>query len=184
MIFGEKTRFAIECIVGPRHPKYAFGNICFWAANCRLGNYEQTIILWPAVSFISGTLRFSGHRYNSWISKANSIQTLEFIKDILSEIYSTLNQTEALQKIKENRECYQKFRVSPDVSEAFDGEFAILLDQNDRELLIWQDYETRKINEVQLATGEYEAVVQSFLDWILPYISHEPVVQRDDHLDV
>jgi len=91
-------------------------------------------------------------------------------EQVLTIVYEALygNATDETtnQEIHQRWEHYSKFCICPNGCEAFDGELAILLEHQGGEKFIWRDYEDRKVYETMLKSGEYEAVIQLFLNWI------------------
>jgi hypothetical protein len=63
----------------------------------------------------------------------------------------------------DNKIDYQKFSIFTNFSECFDGEIAFLVENDYEEKLIWQDFKSKMIQEISLAKGTYQSVVESLI---------------------
>ncbi len=70
-----------------------------------------------------------------------------------------------LSKIVELEEKYLPFNICTNFGESFDGESVFLIELNQMEKFIWQNIQSKKIQEINLTNGTYEKVVKSLLDW-------------------
>ncbi|BAY07539.1 Imm42 family immunity protein [Calothrix sp. NIES-2098] len=170
MIFGLQQRFAIESELDSSTPQYLFGKICLWSSSMRLGNYDQVVLLPPVANFFQKTLRFQGKRTDQLLSTSSAGEVLNTIRSIL---YRNLEYEGFIQQNFQQRKRYEKFCICPNGSEAFDGEFAVLIESSEGERFIWEDFKTKNIHEIMLASAEYETVIQAFLDWIHPLINYD-----------
>lgn len=168
-VFGSKTSFAIETAATkpadlPARRGIVFGHICFWAAGLRVGDYEQSVVLGAPASMLGAKLAFQGGRKDDLVDGKSK-------EDALALIHAALYELESEGEEKTYAECirllerFEKFDICTNSSEAFDGIFAVLVDTNDGSRFIWQDYETRDVQEVSLAVGEYEDALRCFLNW-------------------
>ena len=129
-----------------------------------LGDYEQLVVLGAPASILGDKLAFQGQRKDDLIDGKSKEETLALIHGAL---YGPDPEGEE----KTYAECvrlwesFRKFDICTNSSEALDGIFAILVDSNDGSRFIWQDYETRDVQEVSLAAGEYEDALRAFLSW-------------------
>ena len=158
MIFGLKTRFAVESEVNELETEYVFGQICFWANDRRLGDYEQRVLLQPIADYLRETLDHQGQRSSELLSGLTSEQ-------VLDRVYTALY-GEVTENSGQQWQQYQKFCICPNGCEAFDGEVAVLLEDAEGERWIWRDFFDKKVYEMRLNRDEYEATVEAFLDWL------------------
>src|SRR5215475_3800822 len=148
MIFGSKTRFAVESAVHEPVSNYGFGQICFWANDKQLGAYEQTIILNSISDFLRGTRRFQGQRHDTTLLSLPPEKALDVV---YSALYGDPERGTSDHDIHEQWRRYSKFCICPNGCEAFDGELAILLEgPQGEERFIWRELSTKSVYEIRL----------------------------------
>ena len=176
MIFGNPQKFAIECVLDKREtdsPQYSFGHIAIWAKEFMLGDFLLPVLLNTPALFFKESLNYCGQRRDETFTGMEAAQVWEFLDTVLySDSYeSSLNPDEL-------EETYRKFCICPGFSEAFDGEIAFLLEEDDEERFIWQDATSQAIQEVRLRPATYKSVVESFLSWYSKNTKNKSVEQN------
>ncbi len=167
MMFGDKEEFGIECILDRREsdpPKYVFGHIAMWAGGDRIGNFSITVMLGIPVQAFYSSLKYCGKRKDVALMAMSATQVVEFLD---SALYG--DNSYSLSELSELEEKYRRFFIGLDFSEAFDGEMAFLLEDDEGERFIWRDYTTKSAKEVRLKPGTYKKVVESYISWYSNY---------------
>jgi hypothetical protein len=174
MMFGSQKRFSVQAEVHKPAGRYVFGQICFWAGSKQIGDYDQTVLLRPVADFLRATIRYQSKRSDPALSCLSPEQ-------ILDNIYKALygdRQVGPQADSEHARARYSKFCICPNGCEAFDGELAVLMEQDTEERFIWRDFADRSVNEIRLGANEYEACVRAFLEWVDPLTGHDPLRER------
>ncbi len=107
-IFGYKSTFAVEAEHWPLHPKYIFGNICFWIGGKQFGDYGQTVILGAPALILGDALVFQGQRWDESVDGKSKEDALAFLEKVLyGRPAEGVEKTDA--EIIRLLECYCKF---------------------------------------------------------------------------
>ena len=166
MIFGSKTRFAIESETHDLETEFVLGQICFWSNDRKIGDDEQRIMLAPIADYLRETLDDQGQRPSTVFTGFSPEQVLDQVDTALYGDAANLTGAQA----REQWQHYKKFCICPNGCEAFDGELAVWLEDADGERWIWRDYLDRQVYETRLHSAEYETTVRAFLDWLSPLV--------------
>ncbi|MBD2501668.1 Imm42 family immunity protein [Anabaena azotica] len=164
MIFGDKEKLAIECIFDEKSKtdeQILFGRIAILAGGFRLGDISLTVILNIPMLFFQQSLKDCEKRRSDFFNQMNAEAVWELLYSALYDNYeSDINESYELDK------KYRKFCICPGFSEAFDGEIAFLIEDEQEERFIWMDAQTEQIKEVRLRPETYKNVVESLLSGI------------------
>jgi NAD-dependent DNA ligase len=171
-IFGSKERIAVQAELLEPAKQFVIGHICLWADGLRIGNYEEAVLLSPIADFLRGTIRHRDRRVDAELAGLPAKQILENLKNALSG--ETGGESQSGDALRRSWERYRELRICPNDCEAFDGEWAVLIEQGGGESFIWHDFIDKHAREVRLAPGEYAEVVRLFLGWIDPLTEHDP----------
>ena len=85
MIFGDKERFAIECIVNEKitNLEYIFGSIVIWIDTEKLGQSSLLVILKVSVTAFKQSLRYCGNRKDKKLEKMYTLEIYSFLETAL-----------------------------------------------------------------------------------------------------
>jgi len=173
MIFGDWKEFSIECAISDRRKtngQILFGRIAIWAEGCRLGDFLLTVILNVPALFFRESLKDCGQRRDETLMGMDAEQVWNFLDAVLyAPDYKSSFSPEELEK------KYRKFCICPGFSEAFDGETAFLLEDDEGERCIWMDSRSKLIKKVRLRPETYKNVVESFISWYSSVTEYTPV---------
>ncbi len=123
-----------------------------------LGDFLLPVLLNIPALFFKESLNYCGQRSDETFTGMEATQVWEFLDRVLdSDSYESPLNTDKLE------ETYRKFCICPGFSEAFDGEIAFLLEDNEGERFILKDSTSQAIKEVRLRPATYRSVVESFL---------------------
>lgn len=163
MLLGDKKEFALECVVNPTDndsQEYSFGHIALWAGESIIGDFSLTVILDVPYSYFKQSLTECGQRKDPILMKMTAVESWNFLDSALygdnSEFHWSSEQLE---------EKYRKFCICPGFSEAFDGETAFLIEDEQEERFIWKDFMSESIHEVRLKSETYKHTIESFVAW-------------------
>ncbi|NJN10829.1 MAG: hypothetical protein HC815_23690 [Richelia sp. RM1_1_1] len=163
MIFGTKEHFAIECIINNSSDlESIFGHIAIWISKEQLGQLPLTVLLKTPVTHFQESIIQCGKRRQKKFETMNSSEVFNFLQAALwGEPEENRSNIDIIEEYKE----YEKFNISTNFSESFDGESLYLIEDDRKERFIWKTFDSEQIKEINLALGTYEKIVQSFLDW-------------------
>jgi hypothetical protein len=161
MVFGDKSRLALECQDSSNPSRFQLGHICLWASERRIGAFEDTVDLGVPAQHFRHLLSSTGSRHDGQLSALGPEAALMLVENSLyGDHIGSLSESVEM----ENR--YRRFCICPGGGEAFDGEFVILIETTDRERFIWREAGTGIVHEVSLPLGEFGLVVTSFLTYL------------------
>ncbi|HLP89364.1 MAG TPA: Imm42 family immunity protein [Nostocaceae cyanobacterium] len=166
MILGNKEEFALECVVDNTESEpsdYIFGHIALWAGKFMIGDFTQTVILDVPYDYFKNSLVHCGQRKDPILMKMTTVEAWQFLNLALyghnDEDDVNLDQLDLLE------EKYRKFCICPGFSEAFDGETAFLIEDEQGERFIWKDFTSQLVREVRLKPETYKRTIESFIAW-------------------
>lgn len=171
-IFGSRERIALQAELLEPAGQSVVGHICIWANGMRIGNYEEAVLLSPIADFLRGTIRRRNRQIEAELESLPPERILEAVKN---EIFrETGGKPKSEDTSRRPGKRYRELCICPNGCEAFDGELAVLIDRNQGESFIWQDFADKNIRELRLVPGEYGDVVRSFLGWVDALTGHDP----------
>ncbi len=162
MILGNQPEFALECLVDQKESDpldYLFGYIALWAGGFIIGDFTQLVMLDVPYAYFQDSLIECGQRKDIDLIKMTAIETWEFLNFAL---YGNHESDIISEQIEEK---YRKFCICPGFSEAFDGEIAFLIEDENEERFIWKDFLSQSIKDVRLKPETYKRTIESFISW-------------------
>jgi hypothetical protein len=167
MIFGKPQELAIECFIDEITDNIIYGKMAILAKNLYIGDLSMSVILNTPINFFKESLKDCGKRYCDIFNDLNSQEIWDFLYLALYNDQDISNLNDFYRDAILNPKIdYQKFSVFTNFSECFDGEIAFLVEQDQTERLIWQDFESKIIQEIDLARGTYQNMVESWLNYL------------------
>jgi hypothetical protein len=160
MLFGSRSKIAIECSIEAENARWRFGRVCLWAKGVAIGDFEQIMVIAVTTGFFSGFLERSGERYDPQL---NSLSALDLVSTLCDALFGDGQQD--LKETAQQGQRFGKYCVCPGGGEAFDGWLAFLLEDQNKTRFIWQDTSTGQIDEIDLVSGEFEDIVRHFIVW-------------------
>lgn len=175
-IFGSTAHIAVQVELLEPAGEFPVCHICLWADGMRIGDYQQTVLLSPIADFFRSTIGSHDRRIDDELGGLSPEQIVAAVKTVLfDDAGSELPYDETrLRRL----ERYRKLCICPNGCEAFDGELAVLIEREAGESFIWQDFTDKRVRELRLAQGDYEAVVRMFLAWADPLTGHDPSTEH------
>ncbi len=161
MLFGEKSKFALECELESPLDEFFNCKICLWANGEQIGDYERGSSLRVSASFFRDTLKFVSRLHDEALDGKSAETILKFIYE---KLYEIPEEDVSVEELENHWQRYGKFLICPDGGPAFDGWLAALLVEMTGERFLWR-YALGAAHESSLPTGGYEATVSSFLVW-------------------
>jgi hypothetical protein len=163
MIFGKPQELAIECFVDEISNNVCYGRLAILAKELYIGDISMSVILNTPLTFFKESLTYCGQRYYQLFNEMNSQEIWDFLYVALYNDSDSDDNNTNWKTMIDNETNYQKFSVFTNFSECFDGEIAFLVENDHEEKLIWQDFESKMIQEISLAKGTYQSVVESLI---------------------
>ena len=163
MIFGNPKELAIECFVDEISNNICYGRLAILAKELYIGDISMLVILNTPVTFFYESLKYCGQRYYQLFSEMNSQNIWNFLYLALYNDPDSYDNNANWKTMIDNKIDYQKFSIFTNFSECFDGEIAFLVENDYEEKLIWQDFKSKMIQEISLAKGTYQSVVESLI---------------------
>ena len=167
---GKESRFAIECKIRKKsssHIKSA--HIAAWIGDELIGDFNDSgNSLYIFASSLNESLKYSKKRH---APELNGVGSTEAIKAVIDPITAWMykddpKESKEMDFLVEREEKLRLFGRSPWADSLRDWE-VILLETSEAQLMLWQHLGTGHSGEVTLESGEYEQVVQDFLDWYM-----------------
>jgi len=184
-IFGAKSIFAIECQVSRILDERVYTHFQVWIGGKPVGDYEDEIVLWSCISYLSDFLKFTGNRYEPDLDKKSKEEVFHLIFDsvvstlpagikIWSEIVSIYNSSnDNTQPPYEGIE--RRFHLDSFGMSSFLDKFNLILveTKSGKQRLIWRAISDMKVHEQILEPRSFEAIANQFLLWAESKISLE-----------
>jgi hypothetical protein len=170
-IFGAREHIAVQAELEPAGQSVV-GHICLWADGMQIGSYEEAVLLGPIADFLRGTIRHRDLRIDAEFANLPPEEVLEAVKKEFS--HESRGEEKPALDSRRPRKRYSRLVICPNGCEAFDGEWAVLINRDEGESFIWQDFMDKSVRELRLSPGEYDDVVRSFLGWVDPLTGHDP----------
>jgi hypothetical protein len=175
MIFGDKSKFAIECepvLFDGRSHQVRFR---FWAANTPIGDWEDTIQLHASVNWLKDFLRYSGDRYEPSLEDKSKDEVFRLIyesvvltvpKGMTLREFVDLPDTEPDENPPIYRSARERFHLDQVGMSSVDNWSSILLERGDGTArLIWRNVDDLELHEVLLPPRYFDMVADQYLDW-------------------
>ena len=184
-IFGTKSIFAIECQVSRVLDGQVYAHLRLWVGGKPLGDYEDEIVLYSCISYLSDFLKFTGNRYEPDLDEKSKEEVFNIIFDSVvytvpdgittwSEIVSIYNpsndDTQPPYEDIENRFHLDSFGMS-----SFSDKFNVILveTKSGKQRLIWRAISDMKVHEQILGSRIFESVANQFISWAEAQINLE-----------
>jgi Immunity protein 42 len=167
MLFGNKDIFAIECTLFSENEssKCNFGSISAWIGDNQIGDSSLKVILEIPVNYFSDSMKKCETRDPNPFLKMSYIEIWNFLNTVLWGDDEDFIEKHSLQELVKFDEEYSKYSVFTGFSEAFDGESVFLIESENTEKFIWQDFVSKEIKIFCVPLGTYYKVVNAFLYW-------------------
>lgn len=160
---GDRERFAIEfdadadSFADQEEAEWMFGNIRWWCGGKIVGNYEQ----YTSLRDVSIDARNVLERRRSRPTDELMAESKEAVVRIVSEaIFIDHGQTD--EELERDEARFRHLIVDPGVS-AFDPWVVFLIANDSVARLIWRQHEDSTVYEQYLKPGEFESVLEEFL---------------------
>lgn len=173
--FGSVEHIAVQVELLAPGEQRIVGGICLWAGGLRIGDDQQPVLLSPIADFFRSSIRFKDRHIDELVG----LRPEQILGAIKTALFSPSENRPSFEKASRSRLAkYRKVCICPNGCEAFDGEMAVLIDREDSESFVWQDYADKRVHELRLERGGYEAVMRMFLAWIDPLLGHDPLTEH------
>ncbi|NJL77642.1 MAG: hypothetical protein HC836_35470 [Richelia sp. RM2_1_2] len=183
-IFGDISIFAIECQVSRLLEERVYANFQIWVGGKSIGDYEDEIMLYSCMSYLSDFLKFTGNRYEPDLDEKSKEEVFQIIFDSVvytlpvgknwNEIFTNYNPSnEDAQPPYED--IQRRFHLDSFGMSSFSDKFNLILveTKTGKQRLIWRAISDMKVHEQILEPGSFEAVANQFLLWAESQISLE-----------
>lgn len=150
MLFGDKSKFAIEVFDKEVLGERLFAYILLWVGNDDLGDREQKVMISIPFDHYKDTLRLN---FRSSVCHGFTVEEAwEYLKrnSFGDGDGSTLHHN-----------------ICSNFSESFDGESLYIMSDKESERYIWKKYNTIKAKEIFLPVGTYKEVILAFTQWFV-----------------
>jgi hypothetical protein len=166
MIFGEKDKFAVECLVTNKSASdnVIFGKIFIWLGHEKVGDESVDVVLNVPAREFNESISFSGDRQNKNLGKMTKDEVINFLDQILWEDNDPSLSIEDIINLEGE---YSKYNICTNFSESFDGESIYLIETEKGERFVWKLFGEEFAREIYLENSTYERVVGDFINWYL-----------------
>jgi hypothetical protein len=164
-IFGDKTRFAIECRINDNSGQHFFGNVCLWVSNRKIGVFERQALL-TRVAYLF--LQSVDNRHKRSDNELCGRSAISVFNKVFNAIYGELEDDISQKEIIEEGKHYSPFLLLAHWEDNFDDCVAVIVECEGKQRFIWKSWkevEINTINEATLDAGQYEKVATAFVDW-------------------
>ena len=165
-MFGLQDRFAVEADVYTISAGNVLGHICLWAANQRIGVYEQNVLLQTPALFFREFLDRRGWRNHFTLEAKPKTEVLRIVDWALYSDGEQSQEEHLYLPYREFAPDYQRCEVCPRLSPSFDGSLAVLLEYQHTARFIWRACEATETLETFLRLGECQAAMRGFVDFV------------------
>ena len=169
MIFGLPGRFAVESTIQSRSSGHRFGHLRLWIGGLPVGDFNQNLILETPALFTRDFLALSSARNHSTLTGKTKEEVLAIIHWAHYSDGANSAEEQAHLQYRQFADVYSGCELCPALSASFDGEQAVLLEEQGKDRIIWKPFRRRSVQSVQevvLHKGECLSVLRSFTDWI------------------
>ena len=158
MIFGDQSTFAIACDIRSNDGKYTFVMGNFWIGGERVGAPDEVMLLSALAMVLEDFVERKAERVSEAMFVAERETLLGDLKAMIYDGVAPGGSRHVLQRT---------FVLCPNGCEAFDGWFAVVVENKERrQRLVWsKSQDARSANEIVLADGTVEQVMNLFLTW-------------------
>ena len=161
-LFGKKDAFAIQAQVAYLTDSGSpVGSICLWIAEQEIGDYDSIEVLGYCDAGFYNLIKDTGNRKDPLIDGKPKEEVASFIH---AAVFGELR--DRSENGLEFEERFQKFVLCPELGEAFEKEFVIVLDDDSQSRLIWVDHGTGRANETTVLQSDIKTAAQSFSAWL------------------
>jgi hypothetical protein len=163
MIIGNPDRFGVKFEIDLPYEHWLFGRMCYIVHNQCVGNYENGASLAVAINGLTSLMQFSGARNEeSLITKPAA----DVFTEIDNALYLDRGQSDG--RVARDRTYYWRFHAKPTGFDVFDHWKCYLVEDERVGRFLWVNLrdETKQVHEQQLARGEFDAVILSFLQYV------------------
>lgn len=126
----------------------------------RVGDYDQVTMLTSPVGFLRDFQQRKGFRRRLELEGRSAPEVVNYVYGLLFQ-----ESDGSVADAYKDWMRYCDVLLLPNGGEAFDGELAILLEEETDYRLIWRPFSDRMIRETHLPAGEFDRVISSFLNW-------------------
>jgi len=162
VVFGDPQWFALQCWMevcdNQSETPIMFGRLCLMANHRKLGEPEVCVMLNIPVMSFQEFVNSSAKVNDSFVSQ-DPLDIWQFLSETLYGDQEHLRSSEIVDR--ENQ--YRGFCLFPNSSEAFDGEMAFLVEYQNSELFVWQDWESKQIYHLFMPLGTAKDVLRNFI---------------------
>jgi len=182
-IFGDQSIFAIECQVSRLLEKRVYTHFQVWVGGKPIGDYEDEIMLYSCMSYLSEFLKFTGNRYEPELDEKSKEEVFKMIFDSVvytlpvektwNEIFAIYNPSDGIQPPYED--IMRRFHLDSFGMSSFSDKFNLILveTQSGKQRLIWRAISDMELHEQILEPKGFEAIANQFLLWAESQISLE-----------
>jgi hypothetical protein len=164
MIVGDKERFGIEFeldaakLIDPKLAEWMFGRIRWWCGGEEVGRYDADTTIRDVSIEAKRFLTNKGMRRDNGLMNLSS---KEVVSTIVAALYEDHGQSD--EQVRADDERYRRFVIKPLIS-VFDPWDIFLIEGDKNARLMWRRVNENEVHECQLAPGEFDAVLNRFLD--------------------
>lgn len=175
-IFGDKYSFAIESQVSRVLDERVYIHFQVWVGGKPIGDYEDEIMLYSCISYLSDFLKFTGNRYEPDLDKKSKKEVFQIIFDSVvytlpagktwNEIFANYNPSnEDTQPPYED--IQRRFHLDSFGMSSFSDKFNLILveTKSGKQRLIWRAISDMELHEQILEPRSFEAIANQFLLW-------------------
>lgn len=155
MILGNPDIIAIEYADIWRSDRgYLFGRIRLVAKNIAIGNFEQYVMMGTVVLFMNDFISFQGKRFHEELIGKDDRECIEWVWLLLYEIGVSDPVV---------RNVYEQIVFCPKVSPSFDGDTAILIEEDEHSRFIFQPFRSNSVDSVTFERFYLHDLIKQFL---------------------
>ena len=165
MVFGSQERFAVESIVYQRSLDGVLGHLRLWIGGEPVGEFRQNLMLYTPALFMRDFLAQLGPRNHYSLDGKTGEEILQIVYWALYSDGEKSAEEKAHLQYRQFSDIYEKCELCPRLCPSFDGSEAVLLEEENRDRVIWKAFGQDEVREIVLHKGECLSALRGFVEW-------------------